>query len=234
MKKEEFKIIVEEKIGNNYLSESGAVLYSSLKTTEYNSGPTGRLYFMGTNPGGNPQSMKDSTINKHLEELNDNFNEYINGIWNREKGQSPLQLHIKELFDVLHLDLENTFSTNLIFKRSSTIRMLNDKEFKDWADMCWDFHLNFFIELDTKIIITNGIGIKSTFMYIKNKQMVTNLDYLNSGYSNWRIGKFDVTIQNKNMRVIGLPHLSYYSIKNKIEQQNWISVNIGNFLNKII
>jgi hypothetical protein len=222
MTREEYKKLFIDTAKSDDLDKSGAVLYSSLNTTEKINEKEGRVMFLGINPGGNGEEMPEYTIDNHFSKLDNDFNEYLNGDWGAEKGKSKLQTRVQEFFKAFDLDILKVYSSNLFFLRSSDVDFFNGYEFYLYANKYWDFHLEFIKRLDTKVIISNGIGWKSAFNYIFERYKPKNAEYQNSGHGNWSIGYFDVNIENYLIRVVGIPHLSYYSVKEKGNHLSWL------------
>lgn len=214
MTKEELINLVKTSIGDENLKYSGAVLYSSLKSTEKIDGREGKIYFLGINPGGDAEEMKEYTIAKHIDCLTDTKNEYLHGDWNGKPGESKLQKRVKFMFkDLLRLEIEKVLSSNLIFIRSSHVESISGYDYYRWADLSWKFHLAMIKNLKKSLIISNGIGNRSAFMYLQERYKPKNIVYKNSGHSNWSIGKYDIQIYDQNITVIGMPHLSYYTFE---------------------
>ena len=96
------------------LDKSGSVLYSSFETMR-----PGEFYLLGLNPGGDPVNHEKDTIRRHLGTLPGNTNNaYTDEYWGPyqegpegdaplKKGDAPLQIRLRYLFDKLGFDIRN-------------------------------------------------------------------------------------------------------------------------------
>ncbi|HWZ35733.1 MAG TPA: hypothetical protein VNW51_06205 [Mucilaginibacter sp.] len=220
------KLILEiEETIPNILEEKGSIVYSSV-----NSICKGNLYIMGLNPGG-----KDGkTIKQTLDELpNKSNNSYEDddkwgNIKQFEPGQHPLQKNYKCLKKSLNADKE-IFSTNLIFTQSTDQGGAN---YPTNAEYCWNVHKKFINIIDPKCLIVFGIGSVSPYNFIKhNYTLEVDPNPQKSGHGNWPIYCAETAIENKKRLIIGVPHLSIYSISTKPEVIEWIKNRIHGFKN---
>jgi len=203
----------------------GEVVYSSAKTFE-----KGKYYYLGLNPGGEGKI----SIKEHLDSFSTKSdNDYFDAIWNTKKktyhkGESPLQLRTKYLFnELLNYNLRDVFSTNLIFETTNNADNLN----YGLAGICWPVHLLALSVVQPQIIITCGNDSgKSAFsfiadLYAHNKKIESHS--LETKLFN--IKTIDITIQNRLTLLIGLPHLSRFEIReNKVFNQKFLNI-ISNY-----
>lgn len=203
----------------------GEVVYSSNETFR-----KGKFYFLGLNPGGEGYI----SIKEHLDTFSTKIdNDYLDAIWNTKKktyhtGKSPFQLRTKYLFnELLHYNLRDVFSTNLIFETTNNADNLN----YGLAGLCWPVHLFALNVVQPQIIITCGNDSgKSAFsfiadLYAHNKKIESHS--LETKLFN--IKAIDITIQNRPTQLIGLPHLSRFEIReNKVFKQKFLNI-ISNY-----
>ena len=79
-----------------------------------------------------------------------------------------------------------------------------------------------------EIIITFGKApfFKLKKYYLSKNYSIIDLDDENNGHGSWVIRCFDASEKN-NVRVIGLPHLSIYTIYNRPDKLGWIKNQAG-------
>jgi len=206
------------------LNKPGSVVYSSA-----NSICKGDLYMMGLNPGGSDKG----TINQLIDELSTKTsNSYIDERWGTttkkyEKGKHPLQKNYINLTKYLN-NSQEVFSTNLIFTRSIDQSGAN---YPLNADLCWPAHQQFIKIVDPKCLLVFGISQISPYSYIKNKYKLPYIDKIFSEHGNWYCFATNGEIEGKNRLVIGVPHLSRYTIANYPRVMQWIKNKIDNFNN---
>ncbi len=206
--------------------EHGEVIYSSKETLR-----KGKYYFLGLNPGGEGKiTNSDGKVVENFIGTNlDNFpkrtsNAFFDEGWNikirtkkgvkRERtysaGENPLQLRVKYLFkEILKSELRDVFATNLIFKTTTNTNSLNF----GLAGMCWDVHLLALSIVQPEIIITCGNAKdKSAFSFISDIYSGNIKSHPLAG--SFCIKESIITIHNRPTRLIGLPHLSLFEIRN--------------------
>lgn len=174
---------------------NGGILYSSVETLK-----EGKFYFLGVNPGGiGSEPLHFDPLyreNAYLDEVWDNGN----GTY--EKGKAPLQRRVQNLFHALGIDLREVCASNLIFRQSQDIQLLED--FYADADACFPIHQYIIEEIvKPQFIISMG---RDVIDYFTNKQNYSFYDEFDSGHSTWKIRiakKGDITH-------INVPHMSYY------------------------
>jgi hypothetical protein len=220
METEEFVRRAKQLLGPELLNQSGAVLYSSRDTLR-----SGDIYFLGTNPGGDPKEMTNETIQSHLDELRNRCqNAYVHEDWCRGPGKSPMQVNVKKLIKALSLDIQSICASNLIFKRTTGLGSMSGAEFYELAQKCWAVHRLILQVVKPKAIIAFGIGDKSAYSYIYRKftDYLCNQIECESHYRNWKCKAHRAWIERMEISVIGVPHLSYYNIKGKKDVIQWI------------
>lgn len=209
------------KLLSSILDESGAILYSAWKTL-----CPGRYYILGLNPGGDT----GATIRECLNELNNyTGNAYLDEDWSSEKrnygiGGHPLQVNLKALFQSLGFDLRNICASNLIFSRSPN---QYGAFYPAKANQCWDVHKMIINIVQRQILLVFGNGRISPYNYLQmrhNEQFskCPQEKIIPSGHSTWACKSFEATLEGKKRIVIGLPHLSRYSIGGKDKVIQWI------------
>lgn len=202
------------------LSCSGSILYSSADTLKQN----GPVYLLGINPGGNPETHKDDTIEKSLDELPaKKDNNYLDDKdWN-----SDLQSRVCWLLENLGLETREVCASNLIFKRSQSKEDIEPK-FNEYADICWPVHDKILKMVNPKLIIAVGNewnnpenSYKSSYGYLRDKLGCNDEKVCDAGQSptyKWKSFK-----SNSGIVVVGLPHLSWYAIDdNHSDVIDWI------------
>jgi len=153
MKIEEFAA----KIPPELRERSGAVFYSGRKAFESPS----PIYILGLNPGGDPVSQADHTIERHtqrvLQSVEDDWSEYRDEVWRagKEAGTSGMQPRVLHLLNGLGLNPGTVPASNVVFVRSSREEDI-EKDFESYADMCWPFHKKVIESLQIKTIICFG------------------------------------------------------------------------------
>ncbi|MBN1217177.1 MAG: hypothetical protein JXA99_17285 [Candidatus Lokiarchaeota archaeon] len=216
------------------LSESGAVLYSSGETLK-----KGDYYILGLNPGGN----EGPTIKTSLDEiLTYKDNAYLDENWSNKNnygvGGHPLQRNMQKLSKYLNFKLREVCASNLIFVRSKN---QNQCDRRKLAGICWEVHKLILKIVKPKVLIVFG---KETFDIIRYKQIfddVSDLEPLNSGHGKWKCYFSKIILKNREILLIGLPHLSRYTIPEKeimkdnpqkVKMIQKVKTNINNFLSK--
>ena len=211
------------------LCESGRFLYSSIDTLD-----KGDYYFLGYNPGGAPE--------KHLKTLRDEIKDwqfYPKG-WNAycdEKWSTELQDRVKILFGLIAKPSENggeaalrrTCASNLIFTRSSGKKSLPHSIKENAKDVFWPIHqeiLNIVkprciivYDKDAYDIFRKRLGnphedthpIEASHAYVKK----SCLRIVNGGFSS------EVRLDHE-VKLIYIPHLSYYGLEDDHATQNRI------------
>ena len=137
-------------------NERVSIIYSADSTLK-----KGKFYFLGQNPGGNKEYKygEDSILNQLI--YSGEHNEYTEGEWTGTKGKIH-QYNIKKMFSDLEVQLENVFSTNLSFIRSSRTETY-ERNLKDDYNTFWFIHEFFLSVVKPRFIITNGAQPRDFF-----------------------------------------------------------------------
>lgn len=192
---------VEESLGT-ILDESGTILYSSCATLK-----PGKYYFLGLNPGGTDTGT--NTIRKSLGNLGTLTDcAYLDEDWGSDsrsysKGCHPLQKNFKGLFETLGEDPRVVCASNLIFSRSIGEKGAGGIE---RAKLCWPVHEMILEIVSPAAIITFG---RQPFNFIIDKLSGTTPNDFRAGHGNWT---WRYSILKTGEKLIGLPHLSRYSL----------------------
>lgn len=122
------------------LPRSGAVLYSGRAAF------TGRkrLYVLGLNPGGSPESNPHGTIASHMAisqtRQQDAWSEYCDESWGGlPAGTNGMQPRVLHLLAALGMDPRQTPASNVVFVRSAAERDLAAEK-QHLLNACWPLH----------------------------------------------------------------------------------------------
>lgn len=198
-------------------SESGALLYSGLQTLV-----PGPLYLLGTNPGGEyGETIAKSLLRKGQDPTH---NEYLHGCWEwrgveKPAGEHPLQQRIIHLISHLGLPVCEVCASNLILIQSSRVARLGD--FMKVAKKCWPIHQFILEHLQPKAIIAFGNGAKSAYAWLRQCAGEPEESFP-ADHGHWKCRTFAGAIHGPRVRVIGLPHLSWYDVRTKPEVLKWV------------
>jgi len=200
------------------LGESGTILYSSCETLK-----PGKYYFLGLNPGG---SEKDTqTIGQSLADLElgrSTNNAYLDQDWSGFRkystGGHPLQRNFQYLFEKLQEELESVCASNLIFTRSIGEKGAGGRE---RAELCWPVHEAILKIVRPVAIITFG---RQPFNFIREKLSGTPPEDSRAGHGTWT---WRYSILKTGEKLIGLPHLSRYALRNHPDVVGNIRKRIG-------
>jgi hypothetical protein len=187
------------------LDKSGTILYSSCETLK-----PGKYYFLGLNPGG---SEKDTqTIGQSLVDLElgrSTSNAYLDQDWSGFRkycvGGHPLQKNYQYLFEKLQEELDSVCASNLIFTRSISEKGAGGSE---RAELCWPVHEAILGIVRPAAIITFG---RQPFNFIREKLSGTPPEDSPTGHGTWT---WQYSILRTGEKLIGLPHLSRYALRN--------------------
>lgn len=218
IKKEELPDFANKQLGE-LVSKPGSILYSSHETLA-----EADIYFLGYNPGGSDgQPISNSILNMLTSQSNSYLDEdWSNGLGNFKKGQATLQKNVKLLITSLGYDLRTVCASNLIFAQSVNVKGVSSA----LADICWPVHEAIIDIVKPKVLLVFGNGNPSPFSYLHNK-FQDEIEYVESGHGDWQIKTFKANIDGRWVRIIGFPHFSYYSPKNKEKMLNWVKAKIA-------
>ena len=213
MNKSEIPKIAKRSLAN-LLDEPGGILYSSHETLKPND-----VYLLGFNPGGINGEPLSKSINMLLKNTSNAYldESWENGIGSWEKGEAPLQKRICWLLETLGFNPRNVCASNLIFLQS---RKANDISFS-LAKQCWPVHEAILEIINPKLIITFGNSNVSPYNFLRS--MYNGIEEtISSGHGNWKVKGFSTTINNKEVYIAGLPHLSRYDPIGKEKVIAWL------------
>lgn len=209
-------------LGDDMLQKDGAVLYTSYNTVQESD-----FYFLGLNPGANDDYSSDyqskkltdkskiMNIEKSLNEcVLQNYNEYEEP-WKDTvaSGQMRFQKNVKCLAsNILHHDVNDMCCTNLIFRSTKDQSGINlQKE----GDICWGVHEILLRTIKPKLIIACGNSNISSYYYLYSKlqgDKYKKVEPVDADHGRWKIKGFIGMFENRPTYVLGLPHLSRYTI----------------------
>ena len=116
------------------------------------------LYVLGLNPGGDPKTHADETVDSHSQKVflkPSNWSGYRDDSWNdRPAGTNGIQPRILHALNSLGFDAHDVPTSNLIFVRTRTEKELND--FNLLAEQCWPFHEAVISNLEIKVVLCFG------------------------------------------------------------------------------
>ena len=218
-----FKDFVYKVIPGKDLDKSGAILYSSYHTLK-----SGKLYILGSNPGGDPKEQRENTIRRDLEDikkLDENYSEYLEKWGKYEPGQAPLQKSIRYIVEnIFGLDVRKVCASNLIFLRSK-----RENDIDNWrqkANEYWPIHKFIITEIvKPQVIISFGTG--KTFDFAQKKMKFSLREKISYYWGNLKVKvAINEKIFNRPLILLGFPHLGRYSLvsgdgsrKEKVEKE---------------
>ncbi len=197
------------------LTRRGGVLYSELHTLA-----PGRFYFLGFNPGGPADDPSALTIEEDIEKLREDRlrNRYLHESWGQHDtpGDAPFQKRMRSLAFLLGVQLQNVCASNLIFCKS---RKANDIAFPLYANKCWPVHERILDIVSPQYIVTIGNHEqRSAYSFLKTRfnifdgNATSPVQTARSGHRRYTLKVFRVQYNGRLLKVIGLPHFSYYSL----------------------
>ena len=206
-----------DKLCPSLLCKSGSFIFSSAETLK-----KGDIYFLGTNPGGNPED-EDKSLKGEIKDFpNRTSNAFLDECWrseckysdnpskcdlknenNCEKGNHLIQKRVKKLLESLGLVVEETCYSNLIFERTKDTSKLDIKE---EAEKYWCVHEEIIKVIQPKLILVHGVTTRFFF----EKIGFTQTSRKPSGYSNWKWCKYEGKVNEKKIELVIFPHLSRY------------------------
>lgn len=209
------------------LGESGGILYSSFATLA-----PGTFYILGLNPGGALGS--GDTLAQCLDRLPEyKDNAYLDEDWSSDSrhydaGGHPLQRHLFMLMQELGEDLRQVCAANLIFSRSPD---QYGADYPDRGHICWPVHQMILNVVRPSVIIAFGNGGISPYAFLALKHQETLGMWPEEAthpaqYGTWQCKAFQTRIEDMDILVLGLPHLSRYTIEGRPEVVNWIKEKI--------
>jgi hypothetical protein len=206
------------------LHQSGRILYSSIETVR-----PGDLYLLGINPGGDPDQLDYESIAQSIAALPEkDTNSYLDEIWRvgTAPGAMPLQRRVAWLLSYLGYEPRAVCASNLIFVRS---RGSGQARYPALAYPCWKVHRRIISIVQPKVILVFG---QEAYDFLRNRlpSNASNgcIDYdpIPAKWGNWRCTACSRTLVGRRRLIIGLPHLSWFSIDTRPEVAGWVKRSI--------
>lgn len=201
---------IKNVLGDTTLDKSGAAFYSSINTLT-----KGQYLIIGLNPGGDPLKIKSTIRDSFQTILQPGYNAYYEK-WLPNGRKHRLQENLKDLFNFLGKDLRNVCATNLIYERTQKESDLTFKMLPKYRKILYAT----LKEIEPEDIICFG---RKTIFELKHyfKEWEQKCIVIPSGHGNWTIEFIEIFAPNKVYKIVGLPHLSIYSLysRNEIKQQ---------------
>ena len=176
----------------------------------------GKYYFLSFNPGGDEIKDQNLTLKVAIEGILGGGKHFYCEKYKDHLHFMPLQRRYQDLCkDILGVDPEHIFTTNLIFRPTPNSKMVN---FQQEAQKCWKAHQVFLEIVQPEIIFCNGNGAVSSFAYIQQFiQDKTPIEEFDANHGSWKIRTFSGYLFDRPIKVIGIPHMSYYHPKNGLD-----------------
>jgi hypothetical protein len=172
-------------IPKNQLEISGSVFYSGKSSFNTPS----NLYILGLNPGGSPEALRESTIQKQISEVDNKlppeWSAYSDESWqNAAAGTWGLQPRVLHMLNSLNISPRHTPSSNLIFVRTAREAHLGAK-LNVYAAQTWPFHQHVIDTHKTKVILCFG---KKTGEWVAQRIQANTLveEFIENNNRRWR------------------------------------------------
>ena len=180
---------------------------------------------MGLNPGGKPFI----TIGKHIDlMLTRTKNSYLDEFWKDQSDEAvvltdeqrePLQKRVVRLLADLGYDARNVCASNLIL---STTRSAEGLCF-GLAGLCWPVHEAVLEIVQPKLLLTFGNGPESPYAFVKELLCTNGKEQtIDSDHLGWVCKGFRTELNQRNLFVAGLIHLSRYNSIGKARVVQWL------------
>jgi len=139
------------------LQLSGAVFYSGRDAFT----GTSPIYLLGLNPGGDPATHQEHTVEAHLLASAShpaNHSSYRDESWEigRPAGTWSMQPQVLHLCARLGLDPGEVPASNLVFVRSSRESTMPAGLMDKYADLCWPLHAAVIETLQVRVVVCFG------------------------------------------------------------------------------
>ncbi len=199
--------------------------YATYYNDPYMALKPGRIYLLGLNPGG-PDDYKYDQPEEPPFDWGDKFNEtgkpyssFLDEEWSASPGNAPYQRNVTRLVMHLHgrsreddpdaMSMRTTFATNVCFLRTPNAEELwkYPPELIDWHE----FHERLVAIVQPEIIlcIGNQMNQSSSFSILHHQQQSPRYEeYKVNDRRNVRAFVADKLLPDKQIKVIGVPHLS--------------------------
>lgn len=147
----------ESLVPTDLLQLSGAVFYSGRDAFT----GTSPLYLLGLNPGGDPATHQEHTVEAHLRasaSQPSNYSSYRDESWEsgRPAGTWSMQPQVLHLCARLGLDPGEVPASNLVFVRSAREATMPLGLMDEYADLCWPFHAAVIETLRVRVVVCFG------------------------------------------------------------------------------
>lgn len=206
-----FKDYVRAALPPTIRKRSGAVLYGKPCALR-----RGNFYFLGLNPGGEPDATL--TIERNIELWDDlSRPSMLDEQWGSSpSGRAVFQQRLRWLIASLGEKPHQVAVSNLYFVRSRSAATGN---FGGLGEVCWKVHEYVIQIVQPKALIVYGNGGGSPYAWLKRRFGAAHEDSRPSGHGDWRCRRFLIP---DRFWVIGLPHLSRYNVIGKPEIARWV------------
>lgn len=209
--------LIAELKATGLADKPGKLLYSGLRTLS-----PGETYLLGYNPGGDPEFEANSILS-HLCRDDAESNEYLDGRWRRrgrlcDAGAAPMQRRVCHMLKGLGWDARSACASNVIFVRSEDIGSLNTPQ--ELARRCWPVHRLILKQVGPKCIIVLG---DDAFKFIRDQgRAITEVNTYPAGHGDWKCRHTRILLDERQLEIISVPHLSYYAIDRHADVYAWI------------
>ncbi|MCK7460015.1 hypothetical protein [Idiomarina aminovorans] len=207
-----------EQLGS-HANKNGGIFYS--KSDAFKKGD---IYLLGYNPGGD----SGQPIIEELDRCFEREQSFYKDVWQHRAGtsnngslvnrdvekQTRYQRGVISFIDLLGFKLEQVCASNLIFFQSHSAKTVNHRQA---ADLCWPIHEVALSVVRPRLIVAIGNGNSGSAYSEVLRRKRHNLTWQltptwKSNYSNWRLKAFKYQEEGQQVVVLGLPHLSFYSV----------------------
>jgi len=196
---------IETLLGQD-IHKSGESFYSSINTLK-----KGKYLIVGLNPGGDPKKILSSIKDSFQKIQNPEYNAYYEN-WLANGKKHRLQENLKTLFAYLEYPLRDVCATNIIYERTRRESDLTISKMEAYKQI-----LSKTINLiEPEVIITFGRKPYNFLLELFPSYPHKTIS-IESGHSNWTI-ELTLFALPQQMKVIGLPHLSVYTLYNRPEK----------------
>jgi uracil-DNA glycosylase len=126
-------------------------------------------------------------------------------------GQSPHQRRVRQIAEMLGLNIRDVFATNAVFLRSIVAEHIPIPEL---FDECWPVHQRFLSIVKPSLVLCLGNGDGSSFCLLRTKAIaLPPVTEIGAGFRDGRF--YDATFRVNDgttlgCRVLGLPHPSRF------------------------
>lgn len=183
------------------LAKSGTAFYSNKATLK-----KGKYLILGLNPGGDPDIITN-TIEQSFSKLDDTqYNAYFEP-WLKAGKTHRLQKNLQNLFKYLETDIRSVCATNLFYtrtKREAQLSISNISLYKQILHKTIDL-------ISPEVIFTFGRRPFEVVLDFTEVRIIKSKN-INSGHGKWKIILITALYNNACIKIVGLPHLSIYTL----------------------